>query len=80
MGTLVDILTTNETYFLREEYQLKAFKEEILPEMLKKKKDIKFRHSFLISSIIPATNKCAKPLISYRAKKGDAPKGASPIR
>lgn len=39
MGTLVDILTTNETYFLREEYQLKAFKEEILPEMLKKKKD-----------------------------------------
>ena len=39
MGSLVDILTTNETYFLREEYQLKAFKEEILPEMLKKKKD-----------------------------------------
>lgn len=39
MGTLVDVLTTNETYFLREEYQLKAFKEEILPEMLKKKKD-----------------------------------------
>lgn len=39
MGALVDILTTNETYFLREEYQLKAFREEILPEMLKKKKD-----------------------------------------
>ncbi|MDT8318191.1 MAG: protein-glutamate O-methyltransferase CheR [bacterium] len=39
MGCLVDILTTNETYFLREEYQLKAFKEEILPEIVKKKKD-----------------------------------------
>lgn len=39
MGSLVDILTTNETYFLREEYQLKAFKEEILPEIVKKKKD-----------------------------------------
>ena len=39
MGALVDILTTNETYFLREEYQLKAFKEEILPEILKKKKE-----------------------------------------
>lgn len=36
---IVDVLTTNETYFLREEYQLKAFKEEILPGMHEKKKD-----------------------------------------
>jgi len=39
MNSVVDILTTNETYFLREEYQLKAFKEEILPAILKKKID-----------------------------------------
>ena len=39
MNSVVDILTTNETYFLREEYQLKAFKEEILPAILKKKSD-----------------------------------------
>lgn len=29
----VDELTTNETYFFREEYQLRAFAEEILPEL-----------------------------------------------
>lgn len=29
----VDALVTNETYFFREEYQLRAFREEILPEL-----------------------------------------------
>ena len=29
----VDSLVTNETYFFREEYQLRAFREEILPEL-----------------------------------------------
>ncbi len=29
----VDLLTTNETYFFREDYQLKAFQEEILPRI-----------------------------------------------
>ncbi|MFW6051205.1 MAG: CheR family methyltransferase [Myxococcota bacterium] len=29
----VDELTTNETYFFREEYQLKAFASEVLPEL-----------------------------------------------
>ncbi len=29
----VDALVTNETYFFREEYQLRAFQEEILPEL-----------------------------------------------
>ena len=28
-----EILTTNETYFFREEYQLKAFSQELLPEV-----------------------------------------------
>lgn len=39
LNRIVDILTTNETYFLREEYQLKAFKDEILPELTEKKND-----------------------------------------
>jgi len=29
----VDALVTNETYFFREDYQLRAFREEILPEL-----------------------------------------------
>jgi chemotaxis protein methyltransferase CheR len=32
MSDLMDILTTNETYFFREAFQLKALTEEILPE------------------------------------------------
>lgn len=39
LNRIVDILTTNETYFLREEYQLRAFRDEILPEIVEKKKD-----------------------------------------
>ena len=39
MQNFIDALTTNETYFLREEYQLKAFKDEILPEIMNKKTD-----------------------------------------
>jgi len=37
---IMDVLTTNETYFFREEFQLKAFAGEILPELkaLKEKK------------------------------------------
>lgn len=31
----VDALTTNETYFFREEYQLRAFREEIIPILAK---------------------------------------------
>ena len=27
----VDLLTTNETYFFREDYQLRAFREEVIP-------------------------------------------------
>ena len=33
---IMDILTTNETYFFRESYQLQAFSDEILPELIKK--------------------------------------------
>jgi chemotaxis protein methyltransferase CheR len=29
----VDALVTNETYFFREEYQLRAFRDEVLPEL-----------------------------------------------
>ncbi|MDA8414791.1 MAG: protein-glutamate O-methyltransferase CheR [Desulfobacteraceae bacterium] len=34
---IMDILTTNETYFFREAYQLKAFTDEVIPELLKRK-------------------------------------------
>ena len=33
LNAVLDVLTTNETYFFREEFQLKAFAEEILPEI-----------------------------------------------
>lgn len=34
---IMDVLTTNETYFFRESFQLKAFSEEIIPELIKVK-------------------------------------------
>jgi chemotaxis protein methyltransferase CheR len=34
---IVEVITTNETYFLREEYQLDAFRDEILPSLEKKR-------------------------------------------
>jgi len=37
----VDILTTNETYFFREENQLRAFSEEILPMLWERGRDRK---------------------------------------
>lgn len=39
LSTVIDLITTNETYFFREGYQLKAFTEEILPEVLDRKKE-----------------------------------------
>ena len=36
---IMDILTTNETYFFRESFQLKAFTDEIIPELLARKTD-----------------------------------------
>lgn len=34
---VVDLLTTNETYFFREDFQLRTFSEEILPELRERK-------------------------------------------
>jgi chemotaxis protein methyltransferase CheR len=34
VGIMLDILTTNETYFFREANQLKAFDEEVIPEIV----------------------------------------------
>ena len=34
LRTLIDSLTTNETYFYREDYQLRAFTEEIVPGLM----------------------------------------------
>lgn len=39
LSAVIDLLTTNETYFFREGYQLKAFTEEIVPEIIDRKKD-----------------------------------------
>jgi len=35
---IIELLTTNETYFFREEYQLRAFAGEILPELLERRR------------------------------------------
>ena len=37
LNTLAELLTTNETYFFREEYQLRALTEEIIPELVEEK-------------------------------------------
>ncbi len=37
INELLDIITTNETYFFREKNQLDAFSEEILPELAQRK-------------------------------------------
>ena len=34
MSNIMDLLTTNETYFYREAFQLKAFTDEIVPELV----------------------------------------------
>src|SRR3989304_2480928 len=39
LPTIFDLITTNETYFFREPRQLKAFQDEIIPEILERKKD-----------------------------------------
>jgi len=37
LSEVIDLLTTNETYFFREDFQLKTFIDEILPELRKRK-------------------------------------------
>ena len=37
LAEAIDLLTTNETYFFRESFQLKTFVEDILPEVRKRK-------------------------------------------
>lgn len=38
LSDIMDLLTTNETYFFRESFQLKAFTDEIIPELIAHKK------------------------------------------
>ena len=40
---LITLITTNETYFMREERQLKCFREDILPELARKNPGKKIR-------------------------------------
>lgn len=37
LADIMDVLTTNETYFFRESFQLKAFTDEIIPELITRK-------------------------------------------
>ncbi len=39
LAVAIDLLTTNETYFFREDFQLRTLTEEILPEILQRKQD-----------------------------------------
>jgi chemotaxis protein methyltransferase CheR len=39
LASVIDILTVNETYFFREASQLKAFSDEVIPEIRERKKD-----------------------------------------
>jgi chemotaxis protein methyltransferase CheR len=41
LASIIDIITVNETYFFREQNQLKTLSEEILPEILQTNKDKK---------------------------------------
>jgi len=41
LANVIDLLTIHETYFFREEQQLKSFSEEILPEITARKKENK---------------------------------------
>lgn len=41
LANVIDLLTIHETYFFREEQQLKSFSEEILPEIASKKNNAK---------------------------------------
>jgi chemotaxis protein methyltransferase CheR len=41
LANVIDLLTIHETYFFREEQQLKSFSEEILPELALKRKEAK---------------------------------------
>jgi len=38
LAAVIDLLTTNETYFFREDFQLKTFTEEIIPELCEEKR------------------------------------------
>lgn len=41
LSSIIDILTVNETYFFREQNQLRTFSEEILPELKETNDDIR---------------------------------------
>ena len=40
LANVIDLLTIHETYFFREEQQLKSFSEEILPEIASRKQNV----------------------------------------
>lgn len=43
LDNIFDLITVNETYFFREEKQLKAFSDEILPEIINEKEQLNIK-------------------------------------
>ncbi len=50
LSELLNLLTTTETYFFRNTPQLRSFKEEILPEILRRKKQAEQRYLHIWSA------------------------------
>lgn len=44
MAAALDLLTTNETYFFREDFQLRTFTEDVVPEIVEHKQKRRSRH------------------------------------
>ena len=70
MSEIVDILTTNETYFYREQNHLRALIHEIIPEMLVRRREIDKNATAKIGSMPP----------EHPAKMEMVPVGATVVR
>ncbi len=69
MEAAVDALVTNETYFFREEYQLRAFRNEILPD-LRERLDEEGRRNLTIWSAGCSTGEEAYTIAILIAESG----------
>ncbi len=68
LAAIIDVLTVNETYFFREQNQLRAFSEEILEELREKNRD---RRSLRIWSAGCSTGEEPYTIAMLIQEKGD---------
>lgn len=68
LAAIIDLLTVNETYFFREQNQLKAFSEEILEELKEKNRD---RRSLRVWSAGCSTGEEPYTIAMLIQEKGD---------